>query len=365
MSILKFELKKIIKNRLLFIYIVIAISFPIIMMFSNQSQLDKERLVYKRQFTMMKMKVDSLQLRLDEALPLTESEVNTNYEKNSQLLQAVSHQLSQINQALENESLTLNKYIIQLYDAIERYEVYIQQTNGVSLDIPQVRIDKERAMYHYFEKYSLSYESPKVSNNLPNFVYKISTIVFSFTGILLLVLMLTIPLILELVEGQSKLLLLECKKNNEAIIVQYFIFQIGLLLFILGLTFLTSYLLAFQFGEGLLTHTVNNFQYPVEFKAEQPITTIKVFFYQLLMVGLPYILLISQWFKFMYLNKMKPFVLLISVISLIGIIFVYQMFLGGLHHLTLQTASLVGIILLLVSIMITSLNKKGFENFQF
>ena len=291
--------------------------------------------------------------------------MKTDDEKNSQLLQAVSHQLTQVNQALETKTLMLNKHIMLLYDAIERYEMNVQQTNGMSLDISQSQINKGRAMYHYLDKYSLSYENSNISNNLPNFMYKISTIIFSFTGMLLLVVMLTIPLILEFVEGQSKLLLLECKKNNESIIGQYFIFQMVLLLFLVGLTFLTSYLIAYQFGEGLLTQTVNNFQYPIEFDVEQPITTIKEFLYQLLVVGLPFILLMSQWLKFMYLNKMKSFVLLVSIICLIGVIFVYQTFLGVSHHLTLQTATLVGVILFIISIMITSLNKTSFEKFQF
>lgn len=332
MTLVSFELKKLIKSRLMFIFLGIGLLFPVSLFISNHFQLTNTQKIVKQEYeTILSMalaKRDTLKELKEGDKGIKDDLLKQATQNNLTIVQLADDVITKIEKRDENLNLT----VILLYKQLKKYNRSNYQELAGEYFISDKKIEQTITYFSELARTSSTYESSRVTTNLPNFIYIMGTFLFGIGGVCLLIIMLNIPLIMELMEGNVLFSLFEYKQYKGKSVHLYLLYQLIVLSGLMVVLLAFGIGLSLFFGKGLLTDTQNTWNYPLQISGSHHIFAIWEVFWQWGVVIFPLIGLLNVLIKPFLFKAKQPIIGCLLFIGLL-ILIVTLSKLKVFHHI--------------------------------
>lgn len=320
MILLRFELKKIVKSRLILFLIFVAIGCPVIFFFVAQNELPIERDRFRQEYSVISDQAGNKILGLETRLENTSSkEAVRKLTHAKHDIQFIQTKANQVLSDIDNRKTNLNQVIIQLFGALKNYQSSESKIIAGDFLVSNNHINTKLIFFKKLGDKNLNYEADNPTTQFPNFVVLCGRYFVNPLGIFLFLLMINMPFLLEYAEGHTSLLRLTYGLNSRKTARFYELYQLIISVALLFLFFGTAAGVSQTFGKGLLADGSSSWHYPCQINKEGGSVTFKSEVMTWLMVYFPLILILNRTLKLILIKSsslFKMFLFLVMMMSL-------------------------------------------------
>lgn len=292
MTFFLFELKKLYKNKMLFLYLIMTISVVSVIFFFNRQQLVQTKNKLIQQHTVVQNFAKSY---LDNFNFIEKNGQLSEEQKNSKL--SIQGILDNSNKIIESiDSKDSKSYLEHRSKEIILLQNFYKEPFNQDYFFPKDIESKENLVISNMIETKQTYEDENNSINLPNFMFLLSTNLTKFPVIIFILILMNAPYLLDYFSSNIKLMNVEINNNKNLTkptqVYQLFQFSLMLLCSLIGT--MAVIVLCKLFGGGLIANVTNSFSYPVVIGNSDELTTIKTLLINKAIIFIPFMYLLNQ-----------------------------------------------------------------------